>query len=56
MKACQGPAEAVLTNHRAPVAKEVDSKTPARNTSGSAPGRDLIILSASNGLWHAGTV
>lgn len=56
MKACQGPVEAVVTNHCAPVAEEVGSKTPACNTSGSAPGRDLIILSVSNGLWHAGTV
>lgn len=52
-KACQGPAEAVGTNHRALMAEEVDTKTPACNTSGSAPGRDLIILSVSNGLWHA---
>lgn len=56
MKACQQPTEAVATNHRALMAEEVDSKTPARNSSGSAPGRDLIILSLSNGLWHASTV
>ena len=55
-KACQGPLEAVVTNHHALMAKEADTKTPARNTSGSAPGRDLIILSVSNGFWHACTV
>lgn len=47
MKACQEPVEAVGTNYHTLMADEVDTKTPAHNTSGSAPGRDLIILSVT---------
>lgn len=55
-KACQGPVKDTTANHHAVITRGVDTKTPAHNTSGLAPGRDLIILSANNGLWHTCTV
>lgn len=54
-KACQGPVKDITANHHAVIARGVDTKTSAHNTSGLAPGRGLIILSASNGLWHTCT-
>lgn len=58
VKACQGPVKVKDTtaSHQAVIARGVDTKTPAHNTSGLAPGRDLIIQSVSNGLWHTCTV
>lgn len=53
VKAWQGTVETVVTNHCALMAEEADTRTPAHNTSGFAPGRALIILSVSNGLWQS---
>lgn len=52
-RTCEGIPQ---PNHHAVIARGVDTKTPAHNASGLAPGRDLIILSASNSLWHTCTV
>lgn len=56
MRAWHGTVETVVTNHCALMAEEADTRTPAHNTSGFAPGRGLITLAVSDGLWQACTV
>lgn len=51
-----GTCEGSTASHHAVIAWGVRTKTPARNCSGLAPGRDLGILSVSSGLWHTCSV